>query len=140
MLSPKRSKYRKAHKGRVHGLAKGGTTLNFGAYGLKASDPGRITARQIEAARRAITRHIRRAGRVWIRVFPDVPVSHKPAEVRMGSGKGSPEFWICRIKPGRIMFELDGVSADIARQAFELAAAKLPIATRFVAREGTEVA
>jgi large subunit ribosomal protein L16 len=139
MLSPKRSKYRKAHKGRVHGLAKGGTTLNFGAYGLKASDPGRITARQIEAARRAITRHIRRAGRVWIRVFPDVPVSHKPAEVRMGSGKGSPEFWICRIKPGRIMFELDGVSADIARQAFELAAAKLPIATRFVAREGTEV-
>src|SRR6266571_2901773 len=139
MLAPTRRKYRKAHKGRVHGLAKGGTTLNFGAYGPKASAPGRITARQIEAARRAITRHIRRAGRVWIRVFPDVPVSHKPAEVRMGSGKGSPEFWICRIKPGRIMFELDGVSADIARQAFELAAAKLPIATRFVAREGTEV-
>ena len=109
MLAPKRSKYRKAHKGRVHGLAKGGTTLNFGAYGLKASDPGRITARQIEAARRAITRHIRRAGRVWIRIFPDVPVSQKPAEVRMGSGKGSPEFWICRVKPGRIMFELDGV-------------------------------
>jgi large subunit ribosomal protein L16 len=140
MLAPKRSKYRKAHKGRVHGLAKGGTTLNFGAYGLKASDPGRITARQIEAARRAITRHIRRAGRVWIRVFPDVPVSQKPAEVRMGSGKGSPEFWICRIKPGRIMFELDGVSADIAREAFELAAAKLPVATRFVVREGEEVA
>jgi large subunit ribosomal protein L16 len=139
MLAPKRSKYRKAHKGRVHGLAKGGTTLNFGAYGLKASDPGRITARQIEAARRAITRHIRRAGRVWIRVFPDVPVSHKPAEVRMGSGKGSPEFWICRVKPGRIMFELDGVTADIARQAFELAAAKLPIATRFVARQGGEI-
>ena len=109
MLAPKRSKYRKAHKGRVHGLAKGGTELNFGAYGLKASDPGRITARQIEAARRAITRHIRRAGRVWIRIFPDVPVSQKPAEVRMGSGKGSPEFWICRVKPGRIMFELDGV-------------------------------
>jgi len=107
MLAPKRSKYRKAHKGRIHGLAKGGTTLNFGAYGLKASDPGRITARQIEAARRAITRHIRRAGRVWIRIFPDVPVSQKPAEVRMGSGKGSPEFWICRVKPGRIMFELD---------------------------------
>ena len=136
MLAPKRSRYRKAHKGRVHGLAKGGTTLNFGAYGLKASDPGRITARQIEAARRAITRHIRRAGRVWIRVFPDVPVSQKPAEVRMGSGKGSPEFWICRVKPGRIMFELDGVSAEIAREAFALAAAKLPIGTRFVVREG----
>jgi large subunit ribosomal protein L16 len=140
MLAPKRSKYRKAHKGRVHGLAKGGTELNFGAYGLKASDPGRITARQIEAARRAITRHIRRAGRVWIRIFPDVPVSHKPAEVRMGSGKGSPEFWIARVKPGRIMFELDGVAPDIAREAFELAAAKLPIATRFVVRQGEEVA
>jgi large subunit ribosomal protein L16 len=140
MLAPKRSKYRKAHKGRVHGLAKGGTTLNFGAYGLKAADPGRITARQIEAARRAITRHIRRAGRVWIRVFPDVPVSQKPAEVRMGSGKGSPEFWICRVKPGRIMFELDGVSPDVAREAFELAAAKLPVGTRFVARQGEEVA
>ena len=113
MLAPKRSKYRKAHKGRVHGLAKGGTDLNFGAYGLRASDPGRITARQIEAARRAITRHIRRAGRVWIRIFPDVPVSQKPAEVRMGSGKGSPEFWICRVKPGRIMFELDGVPPPI---------------------------
>ena len=112
MLSPKRSKYRKAHKGRVHGLAKGGTTLNFGAYGLKASDPGRITARQIEAARRAITRYIRRAGRVWNRIFPDVPVSTKPAEVRMGSGKGSPEYWVCRVKPGRIMFELDGVPAE----------------------------
>jgi large subunit ribosomal protein L16 len=136
MLSPKRSKYRKAHKGRVHGLAKGGTTLNFGAFGLKAADPGRITARQIEAARRAITRHIRRAGRVWIRVFPDVPVSQKPAEVRMGSGKGSPEFWVCRVKPGRIMFELDGVSAEIAREAFELAAAKLPVGTRFVVRDG----
>jgi len=140
MLSPKRSKYRKAHKGRVHGAAKGGTTLNFGAYGLKASDPGRITARQIEAARRAITRHIRRAGRVWIRIFPDVPVSQKPAEVRMGSGKGSPEFWVCRVKPGRIMFELDGVSTDTAREAFELAAAKLPIGTRFVLREGEELA
>ena len=138
MLAPKRSKYRKAHKGRVHGLAKGGTTLNFGAYGLKASDPGRITARQIEAARRAITRHIRRAGRVWIRIFPDVPVSSKPAEVRMGSGKGSPEFWVARVKPGRIMFELDGVSPQIAREAFDLAAAKLPIATRFVSRTGEE--
>ena len=140
MLSPKRSKYRKAHKGRVHGFAKGGTILNFGAFGLKAADPGRITARQIEAARRAITRHIRRAGRVWIRIFPDVPVSQKPAEVRMGSGKGSPEFWVCRIKPGRIMFELDGVSLTIAREAFALAAAKLPISTRFVVRQGEELA
>ena len=139
MLSPKRSKYRKAHKGRVHGLAKGGTTLNFGAFGLKAADPGRITARQIEAARRAITRHIRRAGRVWIRIFPDVPVSQKPAEVRMGSGKGSPEFWVCRIKPGRIVFELDGVSLTIAREAFALAAAKLPVGTRFVVRQGEEI-
>ena len=140
MLAPKRTKYRKAHKGRVHGAAKGGTTLNFGAFGLKAVDPGRLTARQIEAARRAITRHIRRAGRVWIRIFPDVPVSQKPAEVRMGSGKGSPEFWIARVKPGRIMFELDGVEPDIAREAFELAAAKLPIATRFVVRAGEELA
>ena len=139
MLSPKRSKYRKAHKGRVHGLAKGGTTLNFGAFGLKAADPGRITARQIEAARRAITRHIRRAGRVWIRIFPDVPVSQEPAEVRMGSGKGSPEFWVCRIKPGRIMFELDGVSPTIAREAFALAAAKLPVGSRFVVRQGEEI-
>ena len=139
MLSPKRSKHRKAHKGRVHGLAKGGTALNFGAFGLKASDPGRVTARQIEAARRAITRHIRRAGRVWIRIFPDVPVSQKPAEVRMGSGKGSPEFWVCRIKPGRIMFELDGVSPTIAREAFALAAAKLPVGSRFVVRQGEEI-
>jgi large subunit ribosomal protein L16 len=136
MLAPKRTKHRKAHKGRVHGLAKGGTTLNFGAYGMKSMEPGRITARQIEAARRAITRHIRRVGRVWIRIFPDVPVSAKPAEVRMGSGKGSPEFWICRVKPGRIMFELDGVAPDIAREAFELAAAKLPVTTRFVIRQG----
>ena len=138
MLSPKRSKYRKAHKGRIHGLAKGGTQLNFGAYGLKSLAAGRITARQIEAARRAITRHIKRAGRVWIRIFPDVPVSHKPAEVRMGSGKGSPEFWICRVKPGRIMFELDGVTPEVAREAFALGAAKLPIETRFVARPGEE--
>ena len=136
MLSPKRTKYRKAHKGRVHGQAKGGTALNFGAFGMKASEPGRITARQIEAARRAITRHIRRVGRVWIRIFPDVPVSSKPAEVRMGSGKGSPEFWICRVKPGRIMFELDGVPLETAREAFALAGAKLPIETRFVARPG----
>src|SRR5215831_7911682 len=140
MLSPKRSKHRKAHKGRVRGLAKGGTTLNFGAFGLKASDPGRITARQIEAARRTITRHIRRIGRVWIRIFPDVPVSTKPAEVRMGSGKGSPEYWICRVKPGRVMFELDGVPTETAREAFALAAAKLPIATRFIARAGEESA
>src|SRR5579863_8134346 len=138
MLQPARSKYRKAHKGRIHGEAKGGTALNFGAFGLKATEPGRITARQIEASRRAITRHIRRAGRVWIRIFPDVPVSQKPAEVRMGSGKGSPEFWIARVKPGRIMFELDGVEHDVAREAFELAAAKLPVATKFIARSGED--
>ncbi len=136
MLQPKRTKFRKAHKGRIHGNAKGGHSLNFGAYGLKAIEPARITARQIEAARRAITRHIKRSGRVWIRIFPDVPVSKKPTEVRMGKGKGSPEFWVCRVKPGRIMFELDGVPADLARVAFERAAAKLPIHTRFVTRFG----
>ncbi len=136
MLSPKRTKYRKQFKGRVKGTAKGGTDLNFGAYGLKAVGPARITARQIEAARRAITRHIRRQGRVWIRIFPDVPVSQKPAEVRMGKGKGSPEYWMVRVKPGRIMFELDGVPADLARTAFELASAKLPVPTKFVARMG----
>ena len=136
MLQPKRTKYRKAHKGRIHGLAKGGTTLNFGAFGLKAMEPDRLTARQIEAARRAITRHMKRAGRVWIRVFPDVPVSKKPAEVRMGSGKGAPEFWAARVKPGRVLFELDGVSVQVAREALELAAAKLPIKTRFVSRVG----
>src|SRR3984885_10440402 len=134
MLSPKRTKYRKAHKGRIHGLSKGGTLLNFGAFGLKAMEPERITARQIEAARRAITRSMKRAGRVWIRIFPDVPVSTKPAEVRMGSGKGSPEFWVARVKPGRIMFELDGVSDATAREALELGAAKLPIKTRIVKR------
>lgn len=134
MLSPKRSKYRKAHKGRIHGNAKGGASLNFGQFGLKAMEPDRITARQIEAARRAITRHMKRQGKVWIRIFPDVPVSKKPLEVRMGSGKGSPEFYVCRIKPGRIMFEVDGVSEKIAQEAFELAAAKLPIKTRFVVR------
>ena len=134
MLSPKRTKYRKGHKGRIHGAAKGGTSLNFGAYGLKAMEPARITARQIEAARRAITRHMKRAGRVWIRVFPDLPVSKKPAEVRMGSGKGSPELWVARVKPGRVMFEIDGVSNQIAREALLLAAAKLPIKTRFVER------
>ena len=138
MLQPKKTKYRKAHKGRIHGLAKGGTTLNFGAYGLKATSPGRISARQIEAARRAITRHMRRVGKLWIRVFPDVPVSSKPAEVRQGKGKGSPEWWAVRVKPGRIMFELDGVSREVAHEAFVLAAAKLPIDTRFVTRLGEE--
>jgi large subunit ribosomal protein L16 len=136
MLSPKRTKYRKAHKGRIHGTAKGGTSLNFGAFGLKAVEPMRITARQIESARRAITRHLKRQGRVWIRIFPDLPVSSKPAEVRMGSGKGSPEFWAARVHPGRIMFEVDGVPAELAREAFELAAAKLPIKVRFVTRLG----
>ena len=129
MLQPKRTKYRKAHKGRIHGQATSGTTLNFGTYGLKAVEPARITARQIEAARRTITRAMKRAGRVWIRIFPDVPVSTKPAEVRQGKGKGNPEFWICRVKPGRIMFELDGVPTAVAREAFTLAAAKLPIKT-----------
>ena len=134
MLSPKKTKFRKAHKGRIHGNAKGGTVLNFGSYGMKAIQPNRITARQIEAARRAITRHIKRQGRVWIRVFPDVPVSKKPTEVRMGKGKGTPEFWACRIKPGRVMFELDGVSESLAKEAFELASAKLPLKTRFISR------
>jgi large subunit ribosomal protein L16 len=136
MLQPARTKFRKAHKGRIHGSAKGGFTLNFGSYGLKATEPGRITARQIEAARRAVTRHLKRVGRVWIRVFPDVPVSRKPAEVRMGSGKGTPEYWVARIHPGRIMFEIDGVPRTIAEEAFELAAAKLSVKTRFVTRLG----
>ena len=138
MMSPKRTKYRKAHKGRIKGTSKGATALNFGSFGLKAMAPERVTARQIEAARRAITRHLKRSGRLWIRVFPDVPVSSKPAEVRMGSGKGAPEFWVCRVKPGRILFEVDGVPRDLAIRAFELAAAKLPIKTRFVARLGME--
>ncbi len=136
MLQPKKMKFRKAHKGRIHGNAKGGSTLAFGEYGLKAMAPERITARQIEAARRALTRHMKRQGKVWIRVFPDVPVSKKPLEVRMGSGKGSPEFYVCRVKPGRIMFELGGVPEQLAREALALAAAKLPIATKFVARIG----
>src|SRR6201995_3626078 len=140
MLSPKRSKYRKQHKGRIHGLSKGGTELNFGSFGLKALEPERITARQIESARRAITRAMRRAGRVWIRIFPDVPVSSKPAEVRMGSGKGSPEFWVARVKPGRILFELDGVPGSLAKTAFERAAEKLPIKTKVVARLGESLA
>lgn len=134
MMQPKRTKYRKAHKGRIHGLAKGGTALNFGAFGLKALTPERVTARQIEAARRAITRHMKRQGRVWIRIFPDVPVTKKPTEVRMGKGKGSVEFWAARVKPGRVMFELDGVDEPTAREALRLAAMKLPIKTRFVTR------
>ena len=136
MLSPKRTKFRKAHKGRIHGLAKGGTVLNFGQFGLKALEPERVTARQIEAARRAITRAMKRAGRVWIRIFPDVPVSLKPAEVRMGSGKGAPEFWVARVKPGRVMFEIDGVAPEVALSALTLGAAKLPIKTKFVTRLG----
>ena len=134
MLQPKRTKFRKQHKGRIHGTAKGGTDLNFGAFGLKAVEPERATARQIEAARRAMTRHMKRAGRVWIRIFPDVPVSSKPTEVRMGKGKGSPDYWACKVKPGRIMFEIDGVPEDTAREAMRLAAAKLPIKCRFVQR------
>ena len=138
MLQPTKTKFRKAHKGRIKGVAGSGATLAFGEYGLKALEPERVTARQIEAARRALTRHMKRAGRVWIRVFPDVPVSKKPAEVRMGSGKGAPEFWAARVKPGRVLFELDGVSVTVAKEALALAAAKLPIKTRFVARVGAE--
>ena len=134
MLQPMRTKFRKAHKGRIKGAATSGATLSFGQFGLKAMEPDRVTARQIEAARRAMTRHMKRAGRVWIRIYPDVPVSKKPLEVRMGSGKGAPELWVVRIKPGRILFEIDGVSTAIAREALDLAAAKLPIKTRFVER------
>src|SRR5580700_8274076 len=134
MMQPKKTKFRKAFKGRIHGVATSGATLAFGQYGLKALEPERVTARQIEAARRALTRFMKRSGRVWIRVFPDVPVSKKPIEVRMGKGKGTPEFWVCRIKPGRIMFEVDGVSVEVAREALALAAAKLPIKTRFIER------
>jgi large subunit ribosomal protein L16 len=134
MLQPKKTKFRKQFKGRIHGVAKGGFELNFGQFGLKAVEPERITARQIEAARRAITRQMKRQGRVWIRIFPDVPVSQKPTEVRMGKGKGSPEYWAARVKPGRIMFEIDGVPEDVAREALRLGAAKLPIKTRFIAR------
>ena len=134
MLQPKKHKFRKAFKGRISGDAKGGTQLNFGAYGLKALEPERLNAREIEACRRAITREMKRAGRVWIRIFPDVPVSKKPAEVRMGSGKGAPEFWVAKVKPGRILFEVDGVPREVAEESMRLAACKLPIATRFVAR------
>ncbi len=138
MMSPKRTKFRKAHKGRIHGVAKGGFELAFGSVGLKALEPERITARQIEAARRAITREMKRQGRIWIRVFPDVPVSKKPAEVRMGSGKGSVEYWACRVKPGRILFELDGIPRAVAQAALALGAAKLPIKTKMVTRIGEE--
>jgi len=135
MLQPKRTKFRKQHKGRIHGEAKGGFNLNFGNFGLKATEPERVTARQIEAARRAITRHMKRQGRVWIRIFPDIPVSSKPAEVRMGSGKGATDYWACRVKPGRIMFEIDGVTEAVAREALRLGAMKLPVTTRVVVRE-----
>jgi len=134
MLQPMRTKFRKAHKGRIHGVASSAIDLAFGQFGLKALEPERVTARQIEAARRAMTRHMKRSGRVWIRLFPDVPVSKKPLEVRMGSGKGTPEFWVTRIKPGRILFEIDGVSVEVAKEALALAAAKLPVKTRFVER------
>ncbi|MAT22537.1 MAG: 50S ribosomal protein L16 [Rhodobiaceae bacterium] len=136
MLQPKKTKFRKMHKGRISGNAKGGFVLNFGSYGLKSLEPSRVTARQIEAARRAMTRHMKRAGRVWIRIFPDVPVSKKPTEVRMGKGKGSVEFWAAKVKPGRMMFEIDGVPVDVARQALSLAAAKLPVKCKFVSRLG----
>ena len=136
MLQPKRTKFRKLHKGRIKGEAKGGTDLNFGSFGIKAMEPARITSRQIEAVRRAMTRHMKRAGRVWIRIFPDVPVTKKPVEVRMGKGKGSVEFWAAKVAPGRIMFEIDGVPGPLAREALALAAAKLPIKTRFVHRPG----
>ncbi len=135
MLQPKRTKFRKQHKGRIHGEAKGGFELNFGGYGLKATEPERVTARQIEAARRAITRHMKRQGRVWIRIFPDVPVTGKPTEVRMGKGKGSVDYWAAKVKPGRVMFEIDGVAEPIAREALRLGAMKLPVLTRIVVRE-----
>ena len=135
MLQPKKHKFRKAFKGRIKGDAKGGTDLNFGSYGLKALEPERVTARQIEAARRAITRHMKRAGRVWIRVFPDVPVSKKPLEVRMGSGKGNVEYYVARVQPGKVLFEMEGVTEEIAREAFRLAASKLSVDTLFVKRQ-----
>ena len=138
MLMPKRTKFKKAHKGRIHGEAKGGTELNFGAFGLKALTPERVNARQIEAARRAMTRAMKRQGRVWIRIFPDIPVSKKPAEVRMGKGKGAIEMWVVRVKPGRILFEIDGVSETLAREALSLAAFKLPVKTKFIARREVE--
>lgn len=135
MLQPKRTKFRKQHKGRIHGEAKGGANLDFGSFGLKAVEPERISARQIEAARRALTRHMKRQGRVWIRIFPDLPVTAKPTEVRMGKGKGSVDRWVAKVKPGRVMFEIDGVSEEIAREGLRLAAMKLPVQTRIVVRE-----
>ena len=135
MLQPKRTKFRKAHKGRIHGTAKGGTLLNFGSYGLKALEPERVTARQIEAARRAMTRHVKRGGKIWIRVFPDKPITKKPLEVRQGKGKGNVEYWVCQIQPGRVLYEMEGVAEDVAREAFRLAAAKLPFPTTFVTRQ-----
>ncbi|MDA7981087.1 MAG: 50S ribosomal protein L16 [Alphaproteobacteria bacterium] len=137
MQQPKKFRWRKQHKGRIHGIATSGNRLNFGAYGLKATTPGRLSSRQIEASRRAVTRHMKRAGRLWIRVFPDIPVTKKPIEVRMGSGKGSPEWWAVRVHPGRILFELDGVDETLAREAFRLASSKLPVRTAFVKREGS---
>jgi large subunit ribosomal protein L16 len=135
MLQPKRTKFRKQFKGRIHGLAKGGSIINFGSYGLKATEPERITSRQIEAARRALTRHMKRQGRVWIRIFPDIPVTAKPIEVRMGKGKGSVDRWVAKVKPGRVMFEVDGVAEDVAKEALRLAAMKLPVKCRFIVRE-----
>ena len=135
MLQPKRTKFRKQFKGRIHGLAKGGSVINFGNYGLKATEPERITSRQIEAARRALTRHMKRQGRVWIRIFPDIPVTAKPIEVRMGKGKGSVDRWVAKVKPGRVMFEVDGVAEDVAKEALRLAAMKLPVKCRFIVRE-----
>lgn len=137
LLQPKKTKFRKAHKGRIHGLATRGAELDYGSFGLKAMEPGRLTARQIESARRAMTRHIRRGGRIWIRIFPDLPITTKPAEVRMGSGKGNPEYWVARVHPGRILYEMEGVSEELAREAMTLAAAKLPIPTKFVSRGGS---
>lgn len=134
MLQPKRTKFRKQHKGRIKGMAKGGTDLNFGAFGLKATEPARITSRQIEAARRAMTRHVKRGGKIWIRIFPDVPVTKKPLEVRQGKGKGNVEYWVAKIQPGKMLYEIEGVPEPLARQAFKLAAAKLPVSTRFVIR------
>lgn len=138
MLQPKRTKFRKQFKGRIHGVAKSGSTLSFGEFGLKALEPDRITSRQIEAARRAITRHMKRAGRVWIRIFPDVPVSQKPTEVRMGKGKGAPEYWAAKVRPGRVMFEIDGVPVNVAQEALRLGAAKLPVKAKFVLRRGEQ--
>ena len=135
MLQPKRTKFRKAHKGRIHGNAKGGTSLNFGSYGMKAMTPARITARQIEAARIAMTRHVKRGAKIWIRIFPDKPLTSKPAETRMGKGKGSPEGWVAVIKPGRVLYEMEGVEEDVAREAFRLAAQKLPFKTRFLKKD-----